>query len=137
VAEAVTVPLATGENLFSVPDVRNLLRFGGLDPRTAILQMDAVLGYGLAEYREMVDAGAEFGWARSQFVPHGGNHLNLAATAAFGLGACEVYPTKFQPFGVVDERTQVDGGRLRVPDVPGLGIELRADLMEAMRGVAP
>ena len=136
VAEAVTVPLATGENLFSLPDVRNLLRFGGLDPSTAILQMDAVLGYGLAEYRDMVEAGAEFGWARAQFVPHGGNHLNLAATAAFGLGACEVYPTKFQPFGVVDERTRVDGGRLRLPDVPGLGLELRADLMEAMRGVA-
>jgi L-alanine-DL-glutamate epimerase-like enolase superfamily enzyme len=135
VAEAVTVPLATGENLFSLPDVRNLLRFGGMDPGTAILQMDSVLGYGLAEYRGMLDAGAEFGWARSQFVPHGGNHLNLAATAAFGLGACEVYPTKFQPFGVVHERKPVEGGRLALPDVAGLGLELRADLMEAMRDV--
>ncbi|MBM4408136.1 MAG: mandelate racemase [Chloroflexi bacterium] len=135
VAAAVTVPLATGENLFSLPDVRNLLRFGGMDPRTAILQMDAVLGYGLAEYRDMIDAGKAFGWSRSQFVPHGGNHLNLAATAAFGLGACEVYPTKFQPFGVVDARTRVDDGRLRLPDIPGLGLERRADLMAAMRGV--
>ena len=137
VAAAVTVPLATGENLFSAPDVRNLLRFGGLDSATAILQMDAVLAYGLVEYREMLEAGAELGWPRRQFVPHGGNHLSLAATAAFDLGACEVYPTKFQPFGVVDERTRVDGGRLRLPDVPGLGIELRADLAEVMRRVAP
>lgn len=137
VAAAMTVPLATGENLFSAPDVRNLLRFGGLDPATAILQMDAVLAYGLVEYREMLEAGAALGFSRGRYVPHGGNHLNLAMTAAFNLGACEVYPTKFQPFGVVDERTRVDDGRLRLPDVPGLGIELRSDLAEVMRQVAP
>ena len=130
------MPLATGENLFSLPDVRNLLRFGGLDPSTAILQMDMVLGYGLAEYHDMLQAGLAFGWSPQQFVPHGGNHLNLAGAAAFGLGAAEVYPTKFQPFGVVDERTRVDGGRLQLPDVPGLGMELRDDLMAVLRQVA-
>ncbi len=136
VAAAVTVPLATGENLFSVPDVRNLLRFGGLDPTSSILQMDMVLGYGLAEYHDMLQAGLTFGWSPQRFVPHGGNHLNLAGAAAFGLGACEVYPTKFQPFGVVDEGTRVDGGLLRLPDVPGLGMELRHDLADVLRQVA-
>lgn len=136
VASAVTVPLATGENLFSLPDVRNLLRFGGLDQTSSVLQMDMVLGYGLAEYHDMLRAGLAFGWSPQRFVPHGGNHLNLAGTAAFGLGAAEVYPTKFQPFGVVDERTRVDGGRLRLPDVPGLGMELRDDLADVLRQVA-
>ncbi len=135
VAAVVAVPLATGENLFSVQDARNLLRFGGLDPSTAILQMDPVLSYGLAEYREMLDAGRDAGWSAARFIPHGGHHLALAAAAAFGLGGCEVYPTKFQPFGVASPAIRIEGGTMALPDVPGLGLELRPDLAAIIRGL--
>ncbi|MEE8326900.1 MAG: enolase C-terminal domain-like protein, partial [candidate division NC10 bacterium] len=40
-----TGPLATGENLFSMQDARNLLRHGGLRHDRDILQMDPVLSY--------------------------------------------------------------------------------------------
>ena len=52
-------PLATGENLFSRHDARNLLRYGGLRPDRDILQVDPVQSYGLVEYLrilEMLDA---------------------------------------------------------------------------------
>jgi L-alanine-DL-glutamate epimerase-like enolase superfamily enzyme len=128
VASAVSVPLATGENLFSVYDARNLLRFGGLDPATAILQMDPVLSYGLGEYRDMLEAGAVAGWSANRFIPHGGHHLALAAAAAFDLGGAEVYPTRFQPFSVATPTMRVESGSVPLPDVPGLGLELRPDL---------
>ena len=37
IAQAYAGPIATGENLFSLPDVNNLLRFGGLRPASDIL----------------------------------------------------------------------------------------------------
>ncbi|HEX5992070.1 MAG TPA: enolase C-terminal domain-like protein, partial [Thermomicrobiales bacterium] len=42
--------LATGENLFSVQDARNLIRYGGMRPDRDVLQFDCALSYGLVEY---------------------------------------------------------------------------------------
>src|SRR6185295_19211385 len=42
-------PLATGENLFSMQDARNLVRHGGLRPDRDIMQYDPALSYGLVE----------------------------------------------------------------------------------------
>jgi L-alanine-DL-glutamate epimerase-like enolase superfamily enzyme len=127
------VPVATGENLFSMQDARNLMRFGGLDRDTAILQMDPVLSYGVEEYRDVLDAAAAEGWSEGRFIPHGGHHLAVAVAAAFGLGGAEVYPTKFQPFGIATPTMRVENGSLPLPDVPGLGLELRPDLSVILR----
>jgi L-alanine-DL-glutamate epimerase-like enolase superfamily enzyme len=43
-------PMATGENLFSHQDARNLLRHGGMRPDRDWLQFDCALSYGLVEY---------------------------------------------------------------------------------------
>ena len=43
-------PMATGENLFSHQDARNLLRHGGMRPDRDWLQFDCALSYGLCEY---------------------------------------------------------------------------------------
>jgi len=48
-------PLATGENLFSHQDARNLIRHGGLRPDRDILQFDPALSYGLVEYLRTLD----------------------------------------------------------------------------------
>ena len=54
-------PLATGENLFSMPDARNLIRYGGMRPDRDWLQFDCALSYGLVEYlRTLDDAGGEW-----------------------------------------------------------------------------
>ena len=43
--------MATGENLFSHQDARNLLRYGGMRPDRDWLQFDCALSYGLCEYQ--------------------------------------------------------------------------------------
>src|SRR3984957_5060634 len=48
-AEFYPRPMATGENLFSHQDARNLLRYGGMRPDRDWLQFDCALSYGLCE----------------------------------------------------------------------------------------
>ena len=47
--DATDMPIATGENLFSVQDFRNLVRHGGMRPHKDWLQPDPSLCYGLTE----------------------------------------------------------------------------------------
>ncbi len=49
-AEFYPGPMATGENLFSHQDARNLLRYGGMRADRDWLQFDCALSYGLCEY---------------------------------------------------------------------------------------
>ena len=54
-AEFYPGPMATGENLFSHQDARNLLRYGGMRPDRDWLQFDCALSYGLCEYQRTLD----------------------------------------------------------------------------------
>lgn len=85
-------PVATGENLFSVPDVTNLVRYGGMRPDHDVFQMDPGLSYGLSEYLRMLDLLADHGFDRGCAFPHGGHLINLHVAAGLGLGGCEAYP---------------------------------------------
>ncbi len=128
VADAYSRPLATGENLFSTIDATNLARFGGLREDRDYLQMDPVLSYGLSEYIDMLDGLAQLGWGPLRHIPHGGNQMNLAAAAAFGLGGVESYPDLFEPFGgFADDEVVVDGS-VGWPTVPGIGLEEKSGL---------
>jgi D(-)-tartrate dehydratase len=55
VAQAYEPPIATGENLFSVQDVRNLARYEGLRPDRDVVEMDPALSYGLIEFLRMLE----------------------------------------------------------------------------------
>ncbi len=92
-------PLATGENLFSVHDARNLIRYGGMRPDRDVLQFDPALSYGLVEYLRTVEMLEASGWPRTRCVPHGGHLFALHIAAGLGLGGNESYPGVFQPFG--------------------------------------
>lgn len=120
--------LATGENLFSVQDSRNLIRHGGMRPDLDWLQMDPALSYGPTEFIRMVLDAEASGWTRDRFVPHGGHQLNLALAAGLGLGGTECYPGVFQPVGGFLDSTPVSGGRVKILDAPGIGIEEKANL---------
>ena len=54
-AEFYPGPMATGENLFSHQDARNLLRYGGMRPDRDWLQFDCALSYGLCEYQRTLE----------------------------------------------------------------------------------
>src|ERR1044072_2130546 len=63
-AEFYPGPMATGENLFSHQDARNLLRYGGMRPDRDFLQFDCALSYGLVEYLRTLEVLDGCGWAR-------------------------------------------------------------------------
>jgi D(-)-tartrate dehydratase len=129
-------PMATGENLFSMQDARNLLRYGGMRPDRDILQFDPALSYGLVEYLRMIHTMEEHGWSRRQCVPHGGHQMALNIAAGLQLGGNESYPGVFQPFGGFADGIKVEDSLVRLPDAPGVGFEEKSSLIEVMRSVA-
>src|SRR5207244_4797489 len=54
--------MATGENLFSMQDARNLIRYGGMRPDRDWLQFDCALSYGLVEYLRTLAMLKAHGW---------------------------------------------------------------------------
>ena len=121
-------PMATGENLFSMQDSRNLLRYGGMRPDRDVLQMDPVLSYGLVEYLRTLDALRELGWSPRHCIPHGGHQFALSIAAGLGLGGNESYPHVFRPFGGFADSTPVEGSLVGLPEVPGIGFEDKGEL---------
>lgn len=136
VAAAYPRPLATGENLFSLPDARNLLRYGGLRPDRDVLQFDCALSYGLVEYLRILAMLREHGWSWRRCIPHGGHQLSLNLAAGLGLGGNESYPGVFQPFGGFADDIPVENGYVRLPDVPGVGFETKRALYALLRELA-
>lgn len=82
-------PLATGENLFSMQDTRNLIRYGGLQPDRDILQVDPALSYGLVEYLLVLSMLTDSGWSHRSCIPHGGHQFAHHLTARLVLGGNE------------------------------------------------
>ena len=128
-------PIATGENLFSMQDARNLLRHAGLRKDRDVLQMDPVLSYGLVEYLRMLKVLDEMGWSRDRLIPHGGHQFALNIAAGLGLGGNESYPEVFAPFGGFADDTPVTDGMIGLPEVPGIGFEAKSDLIDLFRSL--
>ena len=129
-------PLATGENLFSLPDARNLIRYGGLRPDRDVLQFDPALSYGLVEYLRILAMLGEHGWSPHRCLPHGGHQMALNLAAGLGLGGNESYPGVFQPFGGFADGIAVEDGHVRLPEAPGVGFEAKAALYRLLRELA-
>ena len=121
-------PLATGENLFSFDDARNLLRYGGLRPERDFVQVDPLLAYGVGEYSRIVAAYEAAGWKRKQFLPHAGHLFAAHCVAGLGLGMAEAAPDSSLPYGGYWDGVRVAGGRVTIPDAPGAGYERKANL---------
>jgi L-alanine-DL-glutamate epimerase-like enolase superfamily enzyme len=135
-AEFYPGPMATGENLFSHQDARNLLRYGGMRPDRDWLQFDCALSYGLCEYLRTLQVLKIAGWSPRRCIPHGGHQMSLNIAAGLGLGGNESYPDLFQPYGGFPDGVRVEGGFITMPDLPGIGFEGKADLIRVMRSLA-
>ncbi len=129
--------IATGENLFSCQDAKNLLRYGGLRPSRDILQMDPGLSYGIGELCAMLEVMEAHGFARAQARPHGGQLLNLHVVAGLGLGGCEAYPGVFAPVGGFSPDCTLDDGRVILPCSPGFGLEAKPELAPFITELLP
>jgi L-alanine-DL-glutamate epimerase-like enolase superfamily enzyme len=126
-------PMATGEDLFSMQDARNLIRYGGMRPDRDWLQFDCALSYGLVEYLRTLEMMREHGWSTRTVVPHGGHQMSLNIAAGLGLGGNESYPDVFQPFGGFADHTPVVDSYVTMPDIPGVGFEAKSRLYALMR----
>ncbi|CCD90260.1 conserved protein of unknown function; putativeMandelate racemase/muconate lactonizing enzyme family protein [Bradyrhizobium sp. ORS 285] len=129
-------PMATGENLFSHQDARNLIRYGGMRPDRDWLQFDCALSYGLCEYLRTLDVLKTYGWSSSRCIPHGGHQMSLNIAAGLGLGGNESYPDLFQPYGGFPDGVKVVDGHITMPDLPGIGFEGKSDLYAEMRALS-
>ncbi len=135
-AEFYPGPMATGENLFSHQDARNLLRYGGMRPDRDWLQFDCALSYGLCEYLRTLEVLKMAGWSLRRCIPHGGHQMSLNIAAGLGLGGNESYPDLFQPYGGFPDGVRVEDGYIVMPELPGIGFEGKADLIRVMRRLA-
>jgi len=128
-------PIATGENLFSLQDARNLIRYGGMRPDRDFIQVDPALSYGLTEYRRIQDMLAQHGWSSRRCIPHGGHQFSLHIAAALKLGGNESYPGEFQPTGGFTDDAVIVNSRVAPGDLPGIGLEGKAEFYKVLRGL--
>jgi len=135
-AERYEGPLATGENLFSRQDARNLLRYGGLRSDRDVLQFDPALAYGLTEYLRILGVVREHGFSTRNCIPHGGHQFALAIASGLRLGGNESYPGVFQPFGGFADSTPVIDGYVAPCESPGIGIEEKRSLRAVFEELA-
>ena len=120
--------IATGENLFSMQDARNLIRYGGMRKNKDWLQFDCSLSYGLVEYLKTLEMIKDYGWSATRIIPHGGHQLSCNIAAGLGLGGNEIYPNLFQPFGGFPDNSIVENSFVSFPKFVGLGLESKAKL---------
>jgi len=129
-------PMATGEDLFSMQDARNLIRYGGMRRDRDWLQFDCALSYGLVEYLRTLEMLRQYDWSPSRCIPHGGHQMSLAIAAGLGLGGNESYPDLFQPYGGFPDGVEVQNSHVTLPELPGIGFEGKSDLIGEMRALA-
>jgi D(-)-tartrate dehydratase len=128
--------IATGENLFSMQDARNLIRYGGMRPDRDWLQFDCALSYGLVEYLRILAMLKDHRWSARRCIPHGGHQMSLNIAAGLGLGGNESYPDLFQPYGGFPDGVKVQEGYITMPELPGIGFEGKSDLYAQMQALS-
>lgn len=117
------IAIATGENLFSRDDARNLLRYAGLRKDRDFLQFDISLSYGIVEYLRILDDLGQHGWRRERCAPHAGHLLAMNTVAGLGLGLAEVAMDTSSLFGRLTVGIPVSDGAATLMDAPGAGFE--------------
>src|SRR5216683_1686890 len=127
--------MATGENLFSLQDARNLIRYAQMRPDRDILQFDCALSYGLVEYVRILGMLKDYGWSPARCIPHGGHQMSLNIAAGLGLGGNESYPGIFQPFGGFADDIPVKDSYVTLPKIPGIGFEAKAELSRVLNSL--
>ena len=125
--------LATGENLFSMQDSRNLIRYGGMRKDIDWLQFDCSLSYGLVEYLKTLSMMKEYNWSSRRVIPHGGHQLSCNIAAGLNLGGNEIYPSLFQPFGGFPDESLVENSFVTFPKFIGMGYEKKEKLNNLLK----
>ena len=59
--------------------------------------------------------------------------MSLNIACGLGLGGNESYPGIFQPFGGFADGIAVEDSYVKLPEIPGVGFEAKAELLRVMR----
>lgn len=135
IAEISNIPVATGENIFSLPDAKNLIRYGGLHPDRDLIQIDPVLSYGLVEYIRILEMLGRHGWSSRRCIPHGGHMFGVHIAAGLQLHGNEAYPGVFEPFGQFAEGMNLNNGKVKMQNYPGIGFEYIPEVYEILKSI--
>ncbi|MDJ0828080.1 MAG: mandelate racemase/muconate lactonizing enzyme family protein [Rhodobacter sp.] len=129
VAQAVRIPIATGERLTTKAEFATLLRTGG----ASILQPALGRAGGIWEMKKTAALAEAFG---AQIAPHlyagpveWAANIHLAASIP-NLLIAETIETEFHA-ALIKNAIQVENGFIRPPEAPGLGIEIDEALARA------
>ena len=133
VADALTIPIASGEMIYTLYDYRDLILRGRVD----IIQPDIVKAPGFAEFQKIAALCTAFG---KPITVH--NTQPILSTVAH-LHVCAAYSIipyaqeyNIEPISIRDERPilkeplVVKDGYLDVPEGPGLGVELDEEALK-------
>lgn len=129
VAEAVRIPVSTGERLTTKAEFATLLRTGGV----SILQPALGRSGGIWEAKKIAAIAEVF---NAQMAPHlYAGPVEWAANLHFGISIpnllmCETIETPFHN-DLIKGSIQVEGGFVKAPTAPGLGIEFDEELAKA------
>jgi len=128
--------VATGENLFSVEDFRNLVRHGGMRKDKDVIMIDIPQSYGISTAARVLAMLGEHGWSPRSVLPHGGNQMSFNHAAGLGLGMCESYPDAFGVFSGYADDAVVEDGWITSGDWAGMGFERQNALYALMREIS-
>ena len=134
VADALTIPIASGEMIYTHHQYRDLIQRGRVD----IIQPDIVKAPGFTEFQRIESLASAFGVPitvhNTQPILSTVAHLHFCAASRMTPYAQEY---NIEPIPIRDERPilkeplEVVNGKIAVPNGPGLGVELDE---EAVRG---
>lgn len=114
-AQRLDTPIATGEMLTSVREHKELIAAGAVD----IIQPDAPRIGGISQFLRLSALAEEAGLG---LAPHFAMEIHVHLAAAYALEPWVEHFEWLEP--LFDERIEIEGGRMLVPDRLGLGITL-------------
>ena len=70
----------------------------------------------------------QYGWSKGQCIPHGGHQFGVHIAAGLGLYGNEAYPDVFVPFGKFARGMELNKGKVKPTEIPGIGYEENPDI---------
>jgi L-talarate/galactarate dehydratase len=114
-AAALDTPIATGEMLTSVAEHWELIRLRSVD----FIQPDAPRVGGITQALKIM---ALADHARLRMAPHFAMEIHLHLSAAYPHDTWVEHFEWLEP--MFNERLKIEGGRMHIPDRPGLGFSM-------------
>ena len=126
-------PIATGENLFSLQDARNLIRYGGMRPDRDFIQVDPALSYGLTEYLRIQDMLAPARLVLTPLHPPRRTPVLPAHRRRPQARRQRVLPGRVPAHRRLRRRRRRVNSQVGLTEIPGIGFEGKAAFYKVLR----